>query len=276
MYGFDLEPYIEPNLTLDLLECIDTGYQFYAPLEKVEGSPEFYAMLYSTVGAEWGYRGDKWEHKFALKYCANAKKLLDIGCGGGAFLSLAKEHVDEVVGLETSAHGRAICRESGVLALDEVIQSHRVLHPREYDVLCTFQVLEHVSDVRDFIESCIAVVKPGGTIIFSVPNNQAFIGSQELPTNMPPHHVGLWGPSSLEAITRFFGLDLLGMHYEPLQPENFEWYRSWVESTYLPRSRVLRSLWHMLGCSKFIDRYIEDNAHTIHGHTVMAVYRVKE
>lgn len=273
--GFDVAPFLDLTLTFDLLECVDTGYRFYAPLDKVEGSPGFYASLYSTAGTEWGYEGGKWEHRFALKHCANSDKLLDVGCGGGAFLAMARQHVEKCVGLETSPHGLRACKEAGVTALDEVIQTHRISHPRAYDVVCSFQVLEHVSRVKEFIESCISVVKPGGKVIFSVPNNEGFVGAQELPLNMPPHHVGCWSASSLEALTRFFDLDLVGMHHEPLQASNINWYQSWLESRYLPENRILRSLWHRLGFATSLGRFLQDNASTIHGHTVMAVYRVK-
>lgn len=50
--------------------------------------------------------------------------------------------------------------------------------------------MEHISDVASFIKACILLTKPGGYIILSVPNNDAFVGAQELPLNMPPHHVG--------------------------------------------------------------------------------------
>lgn len=273
--GFDIDPYLDKNITFDLLECLDTGYQFYSPLDKVEGSPDFYAELYSTAGKEWGYSDDKWEHNFALKYCLNVETLIDVGCGGGAFLSKAREHVGKVIGLETSPHGRKTCERLGVTALDEVIQSHQASHLGEYDLLCSFQVLEHVANVKEFIESSIAVVRPGGKIIFSVPNNEGYVGAQDLPLNFPPHHVGRWGAASLEALSKFYRLDLVGLHHEPLQPENINWYQAYVEKTYLPRSRLLKTLWYRLRYSDSLNRFLKDNAHTIHGHTVMAVYQVR-
>lgn len=269
--AFDVGPYLRKDAALELWECADTGYQFYTPFDAVEGPPEFYSKLYSAKGNEWGYAEGKWEHRVALNYCTPSSRVLDIGCGGGAFLDLARKHSREVVGLETSAFGLESCRNLGLTVYPESIDKHR----GSYDVVCSFQVLEHAANVRQFLEGCIAVTKPGGTIVVSVPNNEGFVGAQDLPLNMPPHHVGRWGPKSLEAITRHFPLELRGIYFEPLG-HNVDWYRSWLERTYFAKSRLARFLWNKLGFSKALSVYLKDHAHTIHGHTVMAVYGVRD
>lgn len=89
----------------------------------------------------------------------------------------------------------------------------------KYDVVCTFQVLEHIHNVREFIQSMIHCTRKGGKIIISVPNNDAFIlkcdSIQTL--NRPPHHVGLWNLNSLISLTKLFNLKIDSVALEPLQ-----------------------------------------------------------
>jgi 2-polyprenyl-3-methyl-5-hydroxy-6-metoxy-1,4-benzoquinol methylase len=78
------------------------------------------------------------------------------------------------VGLEFSRKAKEIAFSNGIIIENESIQSHSVAHPAKYDVVCAFQVLEHVSEIRSFIESSIKALKPGGLLIYSIPSADSF------------------------------------------------------------------------------------------------------
>lgn len=52
------------------------------------------------------------------------------------------------------------------IAIENIsIQNYSKLHSKEFDIMCNFQVLEHVSDPRSFIQAQVnACKKKGGGV----------------------------------------------------------------------------------------------------------------
>lgn len=264
--NFDIKDYVKFD-QIQLFRCNDTGFEFYEPRSAM-GTPFFYEQLYKD--AKWAYQDSKWEYNVASQFVKTGDRVLDVGSGAGQFLTCL--HGVERVGLETNAQGRALTPER-IVALDQTIEIHAVNNKEYYDFVSAIQVLEHIYDVKSFLEGCCRVLKTGGILVLSVPNNDGFVGRQTLPLNMPPHHMGRWSRRSLSALTTLFPLELLRIENEPLQEANVGWYLSWMEDEFLPRSRVKRSLFHRLGFSSDLRRWIMENRTTIMGHTILAAYR---
>ncbi len=263
---FDVRPFLDVD-RLRLYCCKDTGYEFFVP-SNVTGNPAFYEELYAT--ADWAYSDTKWEFNVAGQFVTRSDRVLDVGSGAGQFL--ASIQAEERVGLETNKKGRE-ATPAGISALNEVVEDHAASRAGYYDVVTVIQVLEHIYDVRAFLESCRQLLKPGGKLILSVPNNDGFVGAQEIPLNMPPHHMGRWNRRSLLSIAEILNLELLTVEVEPLQEADTGWYQSWMEQKYLPQSKVLRSLYYRLGISSGIRNWLADNRETLMGHTILAAYR---
>ena len=104
------------------------------------------------------------------------------------------------------------------MIVNQTIQEFAKKNSQKFDVVCSFQVLEHVADVKNFISSSLAVLRPGGRMIISVPNNDAeLIKQNDFILNLPPHHMGLWDLNSLIKLQHFFALRVESIHLEPLQ-----------------------------------------------------------
>lgn len=256
-----------------LAKCIDTGYEFFYPLD-VNGGPKFYKELYGQKTHEdWAYKGTRWEFEAVLDKTRRTGRALDIGAGDGALLARLAERFDDVVGLETNPFGREGARARGLALLDETVETHAAAHAGAYDLVTAMQVLEHVSDVAGFLRAAATCLAPGGRLVIAVPDNDGFVGMKgDLPLNMPPHHVGRWRASSLKAVAPHLGLRVVSIEHEPLGEDVIGWYQSTVERAYGPRSRIARSLYHRLGGHAAVGRFLREQRHTIHGHTVMAVY----
>lgn len=263
---FDLRPYLDVE-NIQLFYCEETGYEFYVPGE-VMGNPAFYETLYDN--ADWAYSDSKWEYEIAGNFVTKGCRVLDVGSGAGQFL--ASITAKERVGLETNRKGRE-ATPAGITTLDEIVENHVATHAGHYDVVTAIQVLEHIYDVRSFLESCRELLKPGGRLVLSVPNNDGFVGAQELPLNMPPHHMGRWTRQSLSSIASIFDLELLTVEFEPLQEGNLGWYQSWMEQEYFPQSKIMKSLYYRLGIASGIRNWLSENRKTLMGHTVLAAYR---
>jgi SAM-dependent methyltransferase len=162
----------------------------------------------------------KWEHEIAAQMIRPADQVLEIGSGQGGFLSRLKQSGCSCKGLELNSKAASIARDRGIDVVCESLESHGNENSCVYDVVCAFQALEHIVSLRAFIQSCIDVLKPGGKLIFSVPNSDSFIVrcDDELVLNMPPHHMNLWNINALIALARLFELRIDGIELEPLQP----------------------------------------------------------
>lgn len=264
--NFDVEPFLDVE-KIQLFQCDETGYEFFVP-GRVMGSPMFYETLYEN--ANWAYSDTKWEYKVAGRFVTKHCRVLDVGSGAGQFL--ASIQAEERVGLETNRKGRE-ATPADIITLDEVVEKHATSNAEYYDVVTAIQVLEHIHDVRPFLEACREILKPGGILVLSVPNNDGFVGAQELPLNMPPHHMGRWTRQSLASIASLLNLELLMVEFEPLQEGNLGWYQSWMEQKYLPRSKIAKSLYYRFGIATGIRKWLVENRKTLMGHTVLAAYR---
>src|SRR5581483_4571567 len=88
--------------------------------------------------------------------------------------------------------------------------------PKEFDVTCAFQVVEHVSDPLGLIGAMIALTRPGGQIIISAPNAGAYISRCRDLLNAPPHHVTWWEDRTWHWLARSFCLADVELYHTPI------------------------------------------------------------
>ena len=101
-----------------------------------------------------------------------ARTVLEIGCGGGGFgarLSVGRDYLG-VEPDETSAataRARVTAAGSGEVRTGTV---EDVVEPgRQFDLVCAFEVLEHLEDDRAALTAWVERVRPGGWLLLSTP-----------------------------------------------------------------------------------------------------------
>ncbi len=85
-----------------------------------------------------------------------------------------------------------------------------------FNVICGFQVLEHLSEPFDYLEAIIKILAPGGSLILCVPNKESFLKYQDNLLDMPPHHMTKWNLDTLKYLEKLFPLKLIRESFEPL------------------------------------------------------------
>lgn len=101
--------------------------------------------------------------------------LVDIGCGGGVLSEPMTRLGARVTGLDPATTNvevaRAHARTAG-LSVDyrsETIESV-VAGGERFDIVLAMEVVEHVTDMRAFVDACCAAMKPGGLLVMATLN----------------------------------------------------------------------------------------------------------
>ena len=107
--------------------------------------------------------------------CLKDLRILDVGCGGGILSEPLARIGASVVGADPSAENieaaSAHARESGVAVDYRATTAEDLAAANEkFDNVLAMEVVEHVSDVGLFVNTCAAMVKPGGLMIAATIN----------------------------------------------------------------------------------------------------------
>jgi len=196
-----------------LCRCQDTLYRFYYP--SIPGDESFYSDLQKTGSY---YRDWNWENIIAAGYLSTGHALLEVGCGTGSFLERVKSKCASVSAIEFNPGLIELVKKKGIPICNQSIQEHAKSHEGQYDVICAFQVLEHVPEVNSFIKGTLSCLKEGGNLIFSVPNSNPYLFRHDKyhVLNLPPHHVGLWDKTALANLANVFEMNVEAVRVEPL------------------------------------------------------------
>jgi SAM-dependent methyltransferase len=264
---------------IDLRKCEDCDLRFYDPA--LIGDERFYESLQKF---DWYYLSEKPEYEFAARYISSQDRVLELGVGRAAFA--AKITPKSYAGLELSEAAANQARERGLQVHKCSIEEHAQDHADSYDVVCSFQVLEHIADTRSFIESSLRCLKRGGKLIQSVPREDSFIGRQcNNVLNMPPHHATRWTDKALRSVAELFHLQVEAFGYDALSDSHVRAYSvALIENS---MNRVLGRRQHPLDAvlgsvlvkapvrllSLFLERGLMDKALRPAGHSVTVVYR---
>ena len=145
--------------------------------------PDFYANYFEVEGKHWWFRG---RNAIFTRLLASAglprpdeSKVLDFGCGTGAFL----EHLDRfgtVYALDGDRSAVEFCHARG---RDEVVfvePGAPVPYPDEtFDLVTALDVVEHIDDDIGALREMRRVLKPGGHLFVAVPAFMFLWGDQD-------------------------------------------------------------------------------------------------
>lgn len=151
-----------------LSRCAQCEFQFYSPrpapdrIEAYYHEEEFYEKVNITaVEIVMDILG---HHQLS------SGKLLDVGCGVGALVAVARKKGWDAVGMDPSEKAKELSKK--VLDM-EIINSYLAdscFDPESFDVVVLLAVLEHAFDPLSIMEQVGKILKPGGRVIFSTPN----------------------------------------------------------------------------------------------------------
>jgi len=260
--GVDTKKYFEDK-DIIICKCKDSLYRFYYP-SKLSGDSSFYEDLQKERPTYYSWR---WEHEKALNEIKKDDFVLDIGCGSGYFLEKLLEKTSNIKGLEYNDIAIKQCREKNIPVVKSDIQHFSEENVEAFDVICAFQVLEHIYDIQSFVDSCVRALKPNGKLIIGVPNNNPYLYKYDInhTLNLPPHHIGLWSKKTLARLPRFFSLKKDNLYIEP----NFH-YEHWfnVQINHFFGKTIIGKI-----VKKMTYRIVKKMNFYIDGRNLLVIYR---
>jgi SAM-dependent methyltransferase len=177
----------------------------------------FYAAEYFHLPADDAeYRrrseAERWKLDLVRRYVPGGR-LLEFGPATGEFASLARKAGFEVALVEQDARCAAFLRERQDFQVTHGSDPLAALAEQvgEFDLICLWQVIEHLPSFWTFLERAAARLRAGGALVISTPNPDALqfdlLGRFWVHLDSP-RHLYLIPPAWFRARARRLGLAL--------------------------------------------------------------------
>jgi SAM-dependent methyltransferase len=191
------------------------GAQIPANLDDVYKNPAYVSYSKEDSDDHYNYRRERFGRErvqILERHCGalHDKKLVDIGCGNGYFISVAKDHCGQTFGTEFSDRLRTFAaQKTGLPIFSESLDQ---LPETGFDIVTMFDVIEHVPDPNPFIAAVDRILNPGGHLLLFTPNFDSFgIRVMEHRSSIidPTEHIILYTLRSLRFLAHRFGYEVV-------------------------------------------------------------------
>lgn len=147
------------------------------------------------------------------KHKVLTSSILEVGAGFGTFCEEMKsrEMFSRVVAVEPSPEWAKICREKRIETIESPIEDVRFEESNKFDVIVSFEVIEHLFDPEKFVASCRRLLNPGGLLVMTCPNGKGFdflvLGKDC--NSLDHEHLNYFNTASLAILMKKSGLEIL-------------------------------------------------------------------
>ena len=205
------------------IQCQQCLFSYAYPF--VEADKYFYEVAYLRPN----YVPWKWEYQLTYEELKriyyDAKRdnftLLEIGAGDGSFIKKISPQFtakDNILCVEYSAYGKQQISSYGISCISEDIRTLRsAAHHNFFDVICMFQVLEHMSDIDALFRQLTLIAKKWGLLFIAVPNykQREFYDQHGVREDIPPIHIGRWNRKCFDILAERHGWSIERHEFEP-------------------------------------------------------------
>jgi len=211
----------------DIGECIVCGFARINPLPARESRPEHYseeriikrnvkkktplqrfsrAMKRLSNRAIKRNKSEIFYNKF-LHYLPPRSKVLDVGCGDGSFLRLAKKQF-ACTGIEISEYLAALARKQDDIKVMVGNFLATDFANEKYGGITLISLLEHLDDPMQAIKKCFDLMDNGGVLLMKTVNYGCLnrrIKREGWTGFRPPDHIIYFNPSNLKRLLSKIG-----------------------------------------------------------------------
>ena len=185
-----------------LCQCKDCGFVFSKQIPKEIELEEHYNgygrndYLSPLTIKRYNELLDQFE-----KYRKN-NKILDVGCGIGYFLEEARKRGWEVYGTEFTDEAIEICSKKGI-KMNKGILDPDNYNSQEFDVITSFEVIEHINNPIDELTNFYKILRKGGIAYVTTPNFNSLLRyrlKSRYNVICYPEHLSYYSPKTLKKV----------------------------------------------------------------------------
>jgi 2-polyprenyl-3-methyl-5-hydroxy-6-metoxy-1,4-benzoquinol methylase len=146
------------------------------------------------------------------QHAPQAKQILDVGCGNGSFLAVAKDAGYSVYGVDISHAAVKHCAERGIEASAGDFLTMPIKEGAE--IITMWDLVEHLPHPETFCKRAFELLAPGGYLLIKTPRmlGTAFTLSRMHPMFAKiilsvPFHITFFSTKSMEKMLKSLGYD---------------------------------------------------------------------
>lgn len=143
----------------------------------------------------------------------NSGRLLDVGCGNGYFLELARRRGWKISGTEISEYCSNYCKEEFGISVKsgEIFEAN--LPSNHFDIITIWHTLEHVKNPMDYLLEFNRILKTDGLLFILIPNTRFLLnflkGWKWIARSEITEHLYFFSNDSLEYMLQKSGFDVI-------------------------------------------------------------------
>lgn len=241
------EPRLEPDKTwlcgfrgaAELVSCVDCSLVYLRAYEQdaIETRSEDYVRAKIVDSCDqFAEQDELFTRRLAwAKGRVRGRRVLDIGCGNGAFLLAAREAGWQPCGLDDSDTARELLMRVGIDVVVADTAEFLRQHPASFDLIHMNHSLEHIPQASETVIAARAALAPGGLLYVEVPNEfdnlvyraLALIGRKHArgsifgrsrPQSQPSPHLYFFNKQSLARLAERAGFASFEVHARRREP----------------------------------------------------------
>jgi SAM-dependent methyltransferase len=217
------------------VRCPQCETLFVNPRPKVADLQKFYSESESTTFWVNEFFKPKAENRRTLMFRPRAEaiaqrfpekangKVGEIGAGFGIFLEeLQKLWPNcQSIAIEPSREMAQICADKGLQVIETMFEDLAAAE-NDFDLLTSFELVEHLQDPFGFFSKARKCLRPGGALFFTTLSGFGFdiqLLGKDSKSVSPPHHLNFFNPKSIELLLKRAGFGRV----ETSTPGRLDW-----------------------------------------------------
>jgi SAM-dependent methyltransferase len=147
---------------------------------------------------------------FVRAHALAGKCVLEVGCGDGHLLGILQAEGARAVGVDASEKALEIARAHGYTALHGYVRRGERVPGGPFDAFVSNDVIEHVPDIKDFLQGVAANLVPGGVGLVETPSLEKVLETRRFYDFMQDH-LAYFTQETLRRAFELSGFDVLSI-----------------------------------------------------------------